>query len=101
MEKVDDINKMKLKLLSEQIVPTFKKLKRENNNKYDIWGYKNLIRVKYDHHFYYIDIIEENAEFYWKLTPYKDSFYTTIASDNSFERVLFAITEAQARKERK
>ena len=70
----------------------------ENNNKYDISISKNLIRVKYDHHFYYIDIIEEKGEFCWKLKPYKNSYYTTLVSDNSFERVLFAITEARNQK---
>ncbi len=98
MRKLDDINKLKVKLFREQIVPTFEKLKRENNNIFDIGISKNLIRVKYNHHFYYIDIIEENHDFYWKLTPYKNSYYTTPVSNNSFERVLFAITEARAKK---
>ena len=53
MEKLDDINKLKVKLFREQIVPTFEKLKRENNNNFDIGISKNLIRVKYNHHFYY------------------------------------------------
>ena len=92
---IKQINKLKLEMFSKQIVPTFEKLKHENNNTFDIGISKNLIRVKYNHHFYYIDIIEENGEFYWKLTPYKDSYYTTIVNDRSFERVLFAITEAR------
>ena len=95
MGKLNGINEMKVKLLREQIVPTFEKLKSENDNTFDIGISKNLIRVKYDHHFYYIDIIEENGEFYWKLMPYKNSYYTTIINDGSFERVLFAITEAR------
>ena len=95
MGKLNGINEMKVKLLREQIVPTFEKLKSENDNTFDIGISKNLIRVKYDHHFYYIDIIEENGEFYWKLMPYKNSYYTTIINDGSFKRVLFAITEAR------
>ncbi len=65
------------------------------NNTFDIVISKNLIRVKYNHHFYYIDVIEENGEFYLQFTPYKDSYYTTIINDESFERGLFAITEAR------
>ena len=91
---IKQINKLKLEMFSKQIVPTFEKLKRENNNTFDIGISKNLIRVKYNHHFYYIDIIEENGEFYLQLTPYKDSYYTTIINDGSFERVLFAVEEA-------
>ena len=84
-------------MLYKQIIPAFFKIDPEEKI-YKIFLYKNLIRVKYDHHFYYIDIIEENGEFYWQLTLYKNSYYTTIINDGSFERVLFAITEARDKK---
>ena len=88
------IIKAKKEVLTKFIIPTYEKYK--DTDMYDICLYKNLIRVRYNHNFYYIDIIVDNNELYWKLMPYKKSFYTTIINDNSFERVLFAITEAKS-----
>ena len=88
------INQKKKEVLTQYILPAF--LKYKYKEIYDISIYQNeLIRVKYNNHFFYIDIIYSYNNFYWKLTPYKNSYYTTEITSNSFERVLFAITEAK------
>lgn len=88
------INQKKKEILTQYILPTFFKYK--DKKVYDISIYQNkLIRVKYNNHFFYIDIMYSDNSFYWKLTPYKNSYYTTEITPNSFERVLFAITEAK------
>lgn len=89
MGKVENAKK---EALCKQVLPAF--LKYKDSNLYDICLDGNLIRVEYQNNFYYIDIIEEENTLYWYLKPYKDSFFTTAITPNSFERVLFAITEA-------
>lgn len=84
------INQKKKEVLTQYILPAF--LKYKDKEIYDISIYQNeLIRVKYNNHFFYIDIIYSDNNFYWKLMPYKNTEITS----NSFERVLFAITEAK------
>ena len=54
----------------------------------------NLLKIHYKKHYYMVSIIEENNQFFWKLTPYNKSYYMTIIDEySSFDRVLFAIKE--------
>ncbi len=52
------------------------------------------IIVKYKNRKYLIEITKEKNNFYWKVTPFCASYFTTnIENTNSFDITLFAIQE--------
>ena len=54
----------------------------------------NTLKIKYNKHYYIISIVEENNQLFWKMKPYRNSYFTTIIDEySSFDRVLFAIKE--------
>jgi len=54
----------------------------------------NRLKIHYKRHYYFISIVEENNQFFWKMTPYRNSYYMTIIDEySSFDRVLSAIKE--------
>lgn len=66
----------------------------EYKHKFDIAIGESGLSIHYKKNIYYVTIIYENGNYYWKLEPYKNSFYTCfVKNENSFDMVLYAIEE--------
>lgn len=72
------------------------------NDEYTKQGFKitqerctnTFLNIKYHNHKYKAKIIKIAKEYFWKLTPYRDTYFTTaVENENSFELVLCAIKE--------
>jgi len=73
------------------IIPKNKEYKEKGYNIGITKG--NKLIIKYQKHKYIVEFVKENDNVYWKLTPYQNSYFTTLVCEGSFDMVLRAIEE--------
>ena len=68
---------------------------KRNSNRYLIIPKNNKLKILFNNKRYLIRIIKHQGMFYWKLTPYKNSYFKTKININNqnIDMLLLAISE--------